>query len=71
MSSLTFALLFLIAWVPCAIWFGRSNWRESENAAPLERVAGTAWLAVIGGGVVAGAGFLVVALAVAAISALL
>jgi hypothetical protein len=71
MDSLTFLLLFLIAWVPCAIWLGRSNWRETETSAPLERVAGTAWLALIGGGMVAGAGLLVVALAVLAVSAVL
>lgn len=49
MSSLTFLLLFLCAWVPCALWVGRSGWQEARNATLLERVAGTFWVATLGG----------------------
>jgi hypothetical protein len=69
MSSLTFLLLLLAAWIPCALWVGRSNWRDEQHASLIERVAGTAWLAALGGLALAAGGVFVVSLVVIAVSA--
>lgn len=71
MSSLTFALLFLAAWIPCALWVGRSHWQDERHATVIERVAGTAWIAALGGLAIAGAGLFVISLVVIAVSAVL